>query len=226
VVLSMMLIFPNGERSRVSLGSGLTRVGSARNNVIVLRNSSMPLLAAEIRRENGETSVTPYSGVQASLNGVAIYETVPITVGDRFNIAGVEMVVATAWSEESRTMMESPHIEWSPAAENVAYLLKAINGAGVGSVYPIPGVAIVGRSPDCDIVLPQPDISRYHARLKPTIDGVVIEDIGSTNGVVLCGIRIRKQLLSPGDTFRLGRYFFLLCAREFKRAASGHMWTS
>lgn len=217
----MMLIFPNGERSRVSLGYGVFRVGAALNNMIVLRNSSMPLLAGEVRRDASGSTFTPYRGVYASLNGIMIHSAVSISVGDRINIAGVDMAVANAWSDESKEMMENSRIEGNSSIDAFTYLLKAINGAGAGNVYPIAGAAVVGRSWDCNIVLSQPDISRQHARLRPTIDGVIIEDMDSTNGVFFSGVRVQKQLLSPGDRFRLGRHFFLLCTNELRGAACG-----
>lgn len=63
-----------------------------------------------------------------------------------------------------------------------------------------------GRSSDNVIVLEDDEFaSSAHARFEPRQDGIWIEDIGSTNGTYLNGIRIsRPRKLAPGDIVRIG----------------------
>jgi ABC-type multidrug transport system ATPase subunit/pSer/pThr/pTyr-binding forkhead associated (FHA) protein len=64
---------------------------------------------------------------------------------------------------------------------------------------------IVGRDPDADIVLDTPNVSRVHARLKRTPEGIVVEDLGSTNGTWVNGERVvGLRLVQPGDDLRFG----------------------
>ncbi len=68
-----------------------------------------------------------------------------------------------------------------------------------------PGGGIVGRSHDCEIVLDDVGVSRRHAQLSPVEGGWTIQDLGSTNGVVLNGREIRAaELLHAGDRIELG----------------------
>ena len=47
--------------------------------------------------------------------------------------------------------------------------------------------------------------SARHARIEPRRDGVWVEDIGSTNGTFLNGIKLtRPRKLTPGDVVRIG----------------------
>jgi hypothetical protein len=64
----------------------------------------------------------------------------------------------------------------------------------------------VGRGRNNDIPLPQDDYaSSRHARFEPRRDGVYVEDIGSTNGTFVNGIRLtRDRRLIPGDVVRVG----------------------
>lgn len=50
---------------------------------------------------------------------------------------------------------------------------------------------VIGRDPTAaDAVLPEPGVSRQHARLEITEGGLVISDLGSTNGVVVDGHKL------------------------------------
>jgi pSer/pThr/pTyr-binding forkhead associated (FHA) protein len=64
----------------------------------------------------------------------------------------------------------------------------------------------LGRGPQNDIPLGGDDYaSAKHARVEPRADGVWVEDIGSTNGTFLNGIKLtRARKLTPGDVVRVG----------------------
>lgn len=63
----------------------------------------------------------------------------------------------------------------------------------------------VGRAADVDVALPFKAISRYHARFFPHGGHLFVEDLGSSNGVLVGGTRIAGPTrLSPGDAVRIG----------------------
>ncbi|MEM9072882.1 MAG: sigma 54-interacting transcriptional regulator [Myxococcota bacterium] len=63
----------------------------------------------------------------------------------------------------------------------------------------------VGSSADNDVVLSDRAVSRFHCRIEPADGGVVVRDLGSTNGTRVDGQPIRRHLLRPGDILRVGR---------------------
>jgi hypothetical protein len=64
----------------------------------------------------------------------------------------------------------------------------------------------VGRGGQNDIPLPSDDYaSARHARFEPRQDGVWVQDLGSTNGTFLNGVRLeRPRRLTLGDIVRIG----------------------
>ena len=66
----------------------------------------------------------------------------------------------------------------------------------------------IGRSPDNTVSLGVEGISRQHARVFPGGDVWGIQDLGSTNGVVVNGVRVKDTWLKHGDTVQLGRLKF------------------
>jgi pSer/pThr/pTyr-binding forkhead associated (FHA) protein len=78
---------------------------------------------------------------------------------------------------------------------------------GEGDVYTLDSHPLtMGRGATNDISLPEDEYSSTrHARFEPRRDGVWIEDIGSTNGTFVNGIRLtRERKLVPGDIVRIG----------------------
>jgi pSer/pThr/pTyr-binding forkhead associated (FHA) protein len=73
----------------------------------------------------------------------------------------------------------------------------------------LPGaIKTVGRAPRADFVVDAPLVSRLHCRLTLQDDGVLVEDLESTNGTFVNGRRVRKGLLASGDMLRVGRMEF------------------
>jgi hypothetical protein len=64
--------------------------------------------------------------------------------------------------------------------------------------------AVIGRMPDCAVSLSDPQVSRHHAEVRRDVHGYRIADLGSMNGTLVNGQKIREQLLMPGDVIVVG----------------------
>jgi pSer/pThr/pTyr-binding forkhead associated (FHA) protein len=60
-------------------------------------------------------------------------------------------------------------------------------------------VVVVGRHPWCDVRIASPRVSRRHCCLALVRDGVLVRDLGSTNGTRINGLRVEEGVLRPGD---------------------------
>jgi hypothetical protein len=63
----------------------------------------------------------------------------------------------------------------------------------------------VGRGSDCDVVLADAHASRRHARLEVRGGVFVLTDLGSTNGTLVNGHRVREVVLGVGDRIEVGQ---------------------
>ncbi len=63
---------------------------------------------------------------------------------------------------------------------------------------------VIGRAPDCDLLLQHESISRQHARISRDDEGWVLRDLGSKNGSRVNTFHVTDQLLRNGDRLDLG----------------------
>lgn len=85
--------------------------------------------------------------------------------------------------------------------------LTIISGINAGQVFALDGTDhVIGRGTEADLWLEDGGVSRRHARVTCRSDGkYFVEDIGSTNGTFVNGIRLtRERKLTPGDVVRIG----------------------
>ncbi len=93
-----------------------------------------------------------------------------------------------------------------------ARMRAGAGGAGAGSLVLPTGqrvplaehVVTIGRLPECEVKLDDPNVSRRHAELTPSGDSFLLRDLGSTNGTKVNGIRVVERQLEDGDEIMIG----------------------
>lgn len=93
-------------------------------------------------------------------------------------------------------------------------VLLAQEGPLKGERWILDRPLVLGRDASCDITIPDRQISRYHARLTPMSDGVLLEDMGSKNGTHCNGDALTGPIvLQDGDTVQIAvaqQFMFLV----------------
>lgn len=69
----------------------------------------------------------------------------------------------------------------------------------------------IGRSDDCDVVLPKRQVSRYHAQIERSDGGYTLRDLGSKNGTYVNGRKVEDDpcRLQDGDEIQIALYIKL-----------------
>ena len=89
--------------------------------------------------------------------------------------------------------MNPPYLRWKgPGGREVSFILTS-------------NEVVIGRKADVDIVLPNPFVSRQHAKLVKEAEGYRIIDLRSLHGTFVNGDRIEQHKLQFGDRICLGQ---------------------
>jgi two-component system response regulator GlrR len=62
----------------------------------------------------------------------------------------------------------------------------------------------IGKAPANHLCIPDPTVSRFHCVLEPTARGLLLRDLGSTNGTQVGGCLIDRVYVGPGITIKIG----------------------
>jgi DNA-binding winged helix-turn-helix (wHTH) protein len=83
-------------------------------------------------------------------------------------------------------------------------ILIAQNGPLKGQRWTLNKALLIGREATCEVVVPDRMVSRFHAKITPMPDGILLEDLGSKNGTHCNGNPVTGQVsLQDGDTVQI-----------------------
>jgi len=100
----------------------------------------------------------------------------------------------------------------SPQPETATRLLIRSEGDGE-VVHVLNRKTSIGRTPENDIQIDTKFVSRHHAVILAGPTQAIIEDLNSTNGVLVNGRRITRQTLKDGDVVLVGKAQFRFAVR-------------
>jgi pSer/pThr/pTyr-binding forkhead associated (FHA) protein len=213
----MKLVFPNGEHSQVLLNPGINRIGSDLENAAVLnRPGILPVHCVIHITSNGANLQVPSGAGPVTVNGKPVPDIMGLRSGDLLTIGPITAKFVVV--EEARAFLAGGSPDEDSNATRVRqaipkFVLRGVSGAVFSKVFPITGPVVIGRAAECDISVPADEMSRRHALVKPTPDGLSVEDLGSSNGTYINNKRVQQQgFLGPGDELRLDAVRFILVA--------------
>jgi len=103
----------------------------------------------------------------------------------------------------------------------MAKLVVVADGKTVGELPLFMGRTIVGRTPDNDLQIDSRFVSRHHCQIVTRADNCLVEDLNSTNGIVIKSRRVRRHNLNDGDVITIGRHDLIYLDLRSERGAAG-----
>jgi hypothetical protein len=161
-------------------------------------SSQGPISANQIRVWLGPTDATRFEGFQKALVA-ELEETVrQHAVGEGYSFVGpvhVEIFI----DDDLKAGDLEVKTEFVGGESQPRLLVSDGRSFSVGEHS-----LVIGRSPDVDLVINDSNVSRRHAEMWRTSEGVAIRDLQSTNGTFVNGHRISAVSLSPRDDVTIG----------------------
>ena len=94
----------------------------------------------------------------------------------------------------------------APAPEFFGKIIIVTEGETNGEIPLRLGRTVIGRTPDNDLQIDSRFVSRHHCQVITTAEACVIEDLNSTNGIVVKSKRVRHHNLNDGDVVTIGKH--------------------
>jgi serine phosphatase RsbU (regulator of sigma subunit) len=93
-----------------------------------------------------------------------------------------------------------------PTSQNIVPTLQVISGPLSGRLFTLEReVTVIGRNPECDLVLQPKSVSRKHAAVLRKEGGFLLKDMGSTRGTYVNGQKLTQPVvLQDGNTIQIG----------------------
>jgi pSer/pThr/pTyr-binding forkhead associated (FHA) protein len=218
----MKLLFPNGEHAPIEIKDGVTKVGSGAASDVLIAAPGIAQSHCEIECLDGNAKIKVADSAHVVVvNGRQASGEVPIKPGDLvlFAKVGARVVAGDAAAPAPKPAAAAPATQPNEDDGRTKirmalprFVLRGVSGSTFGKTYPLFGTMTVGRAADCDISIPGEEISRKHAKLQVQVDGIAIEDLGSSNGTFINGKRVQSGVAKGGDEIRLDPVRFMLVA--------------
>lgn len=192
----------------LDLTGEIVTLGRGEENTINLDDNLVSRAHAEIREERGRYYLSDLGSANGTYVGTKrITRDYELRDGDIIKISPYTIFFRLTSSEKPTQV---GRVETGERATEIftfsgAPRVLVRSGAEVGQIYDLSNNPLIGRDPECDIVLSEPSVSRRHARIQFIDNKLSIMDVGSKSGTRVNGKLIDKPTsLKDGDRIQLG----------------------
>ncbi|MEE2834910.1 MAG: FHA domain-containing protein [Myxococcota bacterium] len=214
------------EERSVDLGAeGDVVLGRENDCDVVLANPAVSRYHVKLFSRGIEWLVEDLGSRHGSLlNGAPLKENHAVSLRDRdrLEIAGTQVIFHAEKPDlatEERTAFLAQQVVadmlGSLSGQESSPYLRYLDGPEEGQRVMLDGQTpylIFGRSPDCDVMLDESNVSRRHARVTVDFSGIWIEDLGSKNGIQVGGEVVREKVrLKDRTEVQVGGVRMMFC---------------
>ena len=193
-----------GDHGRFVLGRG------ASSNLALNDQSISRQHCALISGEDGFKIEDLDSAGGTFVNGNRVEGTIRLRHGDRIKIGNTVLRLSVepqaALPSRQHSLVQDMTMVHRPGARTPVSELAS-------SVHPIPlkEHIVIGRDPQCDVVVADREVSRHQAEIRREHGGYFVRDLASTNGTFLNGVEVRGRMeLREGSHLRVGPSTFVV----------------
>lgn len=190
----LLILDPQGNESRHPLTGGDAILGRESGVDIVLRDRKVSRKHARVFMRGPHYWVEDLGSANGVLmSGTPIPGARKLVNGSEVDVGGFRITYAEDPDRLAATTFTL--VGLVPPVEGKSYILPL-------------GDLEVGRGEECAIRVQDPSISRRHAVLEVTAQGIIVEDQGSSNGTKVNDGMVGRAELRPGDRLQFGNISF------------------
>lgn len=206
------------------LNSDAITIGRGSKNDIIIRDNEVSREHCTLRRLGEEYEVEDVTSSNGTfVNGQRVQGSMLLQAGAIVELGDTITMEYERVSARKTTgaLSHLEEVETHHKREpQIQHSLTVTMGPEMGHVHRLDSLIVtVGRDLSNDIVVQDPEISRFHMRLRRGKHGYTVEDMGSTNGTYVNGVMVTQpRLLQSDDVVRLARQVRLQYAARLEGA--------
>jgi len=220
----LKLQFKDQRKAAIWLVDSRYAIGRDKSNDIVIDEDGISGFHAELRVEDDDRIfLTDAGSINGTfVNGKQIKARTQLRANDVIRIHRSELMLVDPKEQLKVQPPEEAATAMTPALQGLSgggagvggvptgWVLRAKTGSISGQAFPIPasGRAILGRSQNCDIVIPGTHVSRQHAELYFQSGKLHVKDLGSSNGTFVNRKKVEDTVVAAGDEIRFDTLVF------------------
>ncbi|MGH8174518.1 MAG: FHA domain-containing protein [Rhodanobacteraceae bacterium] len=208
----MRLSFPNGEHADFVVEGGAISLGNADGNTLVLNGRDIAPWHARINvDQRGIVLEVLDFAARTHVNARPVREKALLRLGDVLCLGVVAMMLKPDRDDAIETRLpDEPANGENTDAVPARVVLRGVAGNHFGRAIALRHRLVVGRAPDCDIVVDDAQIAPHHATIDVIDESICLRDMGSGAGALVNGLRLKTAILHTGDQIAFGRDQFLI----------------
>lgn len=227
----LKLISKDGSKNVWLVGPTM-RIGSSRNNEIILSGTGIATLHGYIHIDADSVIYEPIAGQPSYINEEVVNKKTALGLSDTLRLSSQEFSLSDPQSEKrkaptakikaipSEEDSESTVFRQVAVPEASGWMIQGLHPSLKNKRFPVDGTEVLGRSSDCELSFSNDRLSRKHAQFK-LLDGVLfIKDLDSSNGVFHNGEKVSQAKLANGDTLAFDKLEFTVIAPKVAQGAS------
>lgn len=219
----MRLSFPNIERESILVAPGDTTIGSAPDNIIVIKNQWIATHHAKLTVDaRGYTLSVLDPQARVYVNARPVREKAILRLGDIISLDTVQLLLKPDSDDCVKTTLplHKPAARTVTAEQGapISVVLRGVSGSYFGKIVAVKESLTIGRGNECELVLDEPDMPAHLAVIERIGSYIYLRSSGSTYDMFVNGVKVRNAVLYSGDQLAFGHHRFLLEAPGLPRS--------